>query len=863
MHKVLAPRRERSRIGGLLLKLVIKSIAGALVLVLAQGSIRVLQAESEGRVDPRGPIPSAGEPLVNGDGVQALHSAPALPAGTGEWQPTWIWPEASAGSTPLAAHFRRSISLAPGAEVREARAKVSADQIYRLWVNGHLVSRGPADPGADVALSKDWSHAWLYDTVDLKPFLHPGTNVIAAEVLETDLLSSYSLGHPGFAFEARIATTRQPDVLVKSDNVWQAQAVAAYSVGDFEPAGTRSRGTGLRYDARQDSPDWRQASGQGEGAPWSAAQPIESVWGTLLPSRIPRGMEVEWPAANIEDATANVTATGPLNEPSHGTRVDGPGSFSLRFDRILSAFVSLRVHGQAGTIVTLEPAEARVGSSPRRSMQLTLREGETIFEYPEYDSFSTIRVTVANTNQPVTFSDITAEFISQPVTYQGSFESSDPGLNALWKAARWQTQICMQDHYLDSPNHQEPLGDFGDYLVEALENEYAFGAPALTRQDLEKFARILSHADSVNFHTSYALLWLQTLVDYYNYTGDASLVRELKPTVDALLDHFATFRGSNGILSEAPNYMFMDWVTIGGFPTHHPPAVIGQGYLTAFYYRALADGMQVAQIEGDSARKAKYAELRRSLALAFERELWDERAGLYRDGKPGQNHMPLGRWLPADTQIETHSAHVNALAVLYDLAPRDRQQAILEKLFAVPALNVQPYFMHFVFAAEDHAGLFNHYAWGQMQRWRLNPETHSFPEDWNEGDLSHAWGGTPLIQMSSLILGVTPALPGFKKISLAPHPSGLKFAKGSVPTPLGLVHVEWSETDTAFSLHLLAPDASSVEVTLPEAPAEGDALLVDGKSTSFKPGVTALPISLTGGSHTVVLRHGAPAYALR
>jgi len=74
------------------------------------------------------------------------------------------------------------------------------------------------------------------------------------------------------------------------------------------------------------------------------------------------------------------------------------------------------------------------------------------------------------------------------------------------------------------------------------------------------------------------------LMDYYNFTGDKALIGELAPNIHELLDTYTSWRGKNGILSDAPNYMFMDWVKINGIECHHPPAVIGQGYLTAFYY---------------------------------------------------------------------------------------------------------------------------------------------------------------------------------------------------------------------------------------------------------------------------------------
>jgi hypothetical protein len=270
-----------------------------------------------------------------------------------------------------------------------------------------------------------------------------------------------------------------------------------------------------------------------------------------------------------------------------------------------------------------------------------------------------------------------------PVSYAGSFETSDADLNRLWKASRWATQISMQTHHLDSPHHQEPISDPGDYLIEALENYYAFGEPWLARQDPRKFAGILQHAGYYNFHTSYSLLWLQMLLDYYDYTCDVALVKEMAPAAHGLLDRFTGWRGKNGLISEAPNYMFMDWVNIAGIACHHPPAVIGQGYMTAFYYRGLADARRVAELTGDAAAARRYQQLRRQAAAAFQRELWDARKGLYGDGKPFQASVAPSQWLPADTAIETYSPHVNSLAVLYDLAPASEQKPIIDRIMPV------------------------------------------------------------------------------------------------------------------------------------------------------------------------------------
>jgi len=790
--------------------------------------------------DPRGPVVNAGMTVrTNADGVQTVNYRYRPAAPQAALKASWIWLDPATDASArhgeekhaLAAWFRKEVDLSAAPQSVEAR--VSADQVYRLWINGKLVSRGPADPGNDIDPRFGWSHRWLYDCRNLTPFFHKGRNVIAAEVFSAGQ-PNYSLGQPGFLFDAEIRTA-QSRITVTTGPDWRVLPAAAFSATDGE-------NSYLRFDASREPEGWRLAGFK--DADWPAATVVESVWGTLAASEVPPRMEAVYPPEGVSRASDGVTL--PV-KPGGAVKLTGDGKFSVDFDRVLSAYASVRVHGPAGTEILIEPNELKQPGG-RRKTAVILRDGVTLYEFPTMDSFSTLNIEVRHATGPVVFEDIRASFISYPVGYRGSFETSDAELNRLWKSFRWATQICMQTHHLDSPNHQEPISDPGDYLIEAAENYYAFGEPWLARQDLRKFGLILKNSGYLNFHTSYSLLWLQMLVDYYDYTGDAALVRELAPVAHGLLDKFGTWRGRNGLISEAPSYMFLDWVKINGIPCHHPPAVIGQGYMTAFYYRGLADGLRLAALTGDTARAARYKELRTATAAAFERELWNADKGLYRDGKPFQTSVKPDEWLPADTQMETFSPHVNALAVLYDLAPKARQTAILERVLRDEPLNVQPYFMHFVYASLAHAGLFERYAVAQMHKLQINPDSGTVREMWTDGDYSHGWGGSPLIQMSSRILGVTPATPGFARIAIRPQLCGLKFARGVVPTPHGDVAVDWWRESAQFTLKLTVPAGASAEVVLPVA---GTHVSVDGVALkAAKPGA-AIPVA--PGTHVIVV----------
>ncbi len=163
----------------------------------------------------------------------------------------------------------------------------------------------------------------------------------------------------------------------------------------------------------------------------------------------------------------------------------------------------------------------------------------------------------------------------------------------------------------------------------------------------------------------------------------------------------------------------------------------------------------------------------------------------------------------------------NADAILFGLAPRDRTAGILAKITdparvrpggfnpatgqfeitgqAKPSGNViiqaQTYGMFFVLEAlAEHgdAATVRQYIekfWGPM----VAAGNDTFWENFVQasGTSCHAWSAAPTYFLTTLILGIRPAKPGYAEYWVAPHPVGLEWAKGAVPTVHGEIRVDW------------------------------------------------------------------------
>ena len=105
-------------------------------------------------------------------GTFAGAQTPSAPDWTAQyWPARWILHPAAPARQYGIFHFRKTIELLQ----KPARfvVHVSADNRYRLFVNGKAVALGPA---------RSDTQNWNYETLDLAPYLQAGRNVLAAQV---------------------------------------------------------------------------------------------------------------------------------------------------------------------------------------------------------------------------------------------------------------------------------------------------------------------------------------------------------------------------------------------------------------------------------------------------------------------------------------------------------------------------------------------------------------------------------------------------------------------------------------------------------------------------------------------------------
>lgn len=685
----------------------------------------------------------------------------------------------------------------------KAEIYISADSNYKLSVNGAFIGRGSAQPGGDYANCDPLPYKF-YENYNIEDILNIGVNYITVRVcLGPVVQSEVSCGHGGLIADMVLIYPDGRSVIYGTDDTWTCIREEAWQERDI-------------WDGRKAVIVSENACHTGErnGKEYQAEiVSDQEKFPKLLPAGIPN---LEYAHKSIKDIIAPFESETSRLEYDPGEKVirikkGAPYTFWLDYGRIYAAWPRMKISGKRGTKLTLHMQEfpGKIERSGTTECYM-LGDGLNNIESLRMHSVHYIQVTVSNLYEDIEIIDPIIDVSLYPANMKGSFQCSDPDLEKIYLLGCRTNQICRQTYHMDSPIHQEPLGCMGDYMIESLMNYYTFGDKWLTRFDILKIAYYMKYKNYRMFHPSYCLLYIQMIYDYVMYTGDIEILDHVEETVQKIIKLFEEYLGENMLIEHAPNYMFMDWVEEGEYNRHHPPKCMGQGYLTAMFAGALDTACRLISLINEFGERTKvylddhetlnllsehYRQKAGEVKAAVNRLLWDKEAQLYIDGLFDENAAGNGKWLPADVQIKFTSQHMNTLAVLYDIAPEDRQKDLMVRVMEDASLSqAQPYFMHFVFDALAKTGLFEKYGLEQLRRWNalLRENESGLKEVWYgfDCDYSHAWGGTPTYQMPAKILGVTPAEPGFKKVKFSPClPRGLDWAYGKVPTPDGVITV--------------------------------------------------------------------------
>lgn len=525
------------------------------------------------------------------------------------------------------------------------------------------------------------------------------------------------------------------------------------------------------------------------------------------------------PVSIIYDEPLNVSAG-----KSHDLTISGPCNIMLDFGQVNAGWLEFDCGELPATVECSisefnEPAVFNLGSEHPRKTAVPVRHGNTWrleLNRQLYEGVRYAWIHVPDVERKFKIRNVRLVCQTKPTNYEGSFKTNDEQLNRIWYTAAYTVRLNLLKDYLgailmERSDRHSWTGDAHTSQAAAL---VAFGNYDFIKKN------ILNTADQYNGILSYSLYWVQSLIDYYLYTGDRALLDSLCDNVCHKLDLAYNHYDNN------PSVVFYGW-----------DERLGAGFEkadcreTAVAYRMLSiqTWKMFAKIMKDCGRH--------DLAKKYES---------YAEEKQDRLRFSPG-WMKG-LDIFAASDAINAGTV----APEDTA-TLWRDVFAdrLQRVSYSPFNQFFVLNAMARLGRYGEAmntiddCWGGQLQYGATTFFEVFRPSWNhcslaENDapvnnqcgytsLTHPWSAGIAKWLSEEILGVRPDSPGFASFTVCPHlTSGLTRVEGSVPTPHGKVSVS-IDTEKGKAT-LTVPPGTVGSMAIPLMHADNIEISMNGKA---------------------------------
>lgn len=675
---------------------------------------------------------------------------------------------------------------------------ISADNRYRLFVNGEPVCLGPA--------RGDIAH-WYYETVDIASFLVAGKNTLAAMVWN---LGAYTPGAQMTLKTGLIVQGNSPaEEIVNTDTTWKVIQNIAYSpsIDYLHDVGCCDVVDALRYPWGWEKTgflekDWLSAVNIGKGQPYGTGTSYDWV---LYPRDIPLmdesllRMKTVRRTDGVKVSSTFLQGVSPLTIPANK-------KVSLLIDQtyLTTAYPELKVSGGKNSFIKLTYCEALFKDGQKANRDDV--DGRSIIGfvdkfYPDgginrlfrplwFRTYRYIQVDIETKEEPLTIVDLYGMFTAYPFRENASFSCNDYSLKKVWDVA-WRTaRLCAHETYIDCP-YYEQLQYIGDTRIQALISLYVDGDDRLMRKAIKMFDWSRSFEGITTsrypcripqYIPPFSLYWINMVHDYWMNRNDSSFIKKCIPGIKTVLEWFSDkINSQTRMLGPIPHWNFVDWPQEWPWNNNHPTGGVPPGamngessVLSLQLAYTLKDAIELLSEFGEKELADKYSKLQKSLCKGVWDHCWDKQRQIFAD----------------DLKQTSYSQHANIMGILSNAVPAEMQKDLFNRLMEDTTLiQATFYYRFYLFRALKKVGLAEKYV-NMLEPWyrMMDKGLTTFAEN-PEPTRSdcHAWSASPLFDFLTTVCGVEPAEPGFRSIKIEPHFGKLEYIECTVPHPNGNV----------------------------------------------------------------------------
>lgn len=749
----------------------------------------------------------------NEDDVMSFYSDPASFV-TGLWDgmsAEWIWAPVAVDTNQHV--FLRNRIVLPEKPIRHVLAFVSADDYYKLYINGNFVGQGPAPGYSDIE--------YHYNTIDVTAHIRPGDSVCIAGHAYYQGLKNYRWvsgdGRRGFILQLSAVFEDGTVQTWGTDTTWRALVVPGYRSRHILGMQT---GFNEDVDTRHIPRGWQDASF--DDTSWPKAAVVDGDW-NLHPQ---------------ETDMLDLAELSPVEVVQKG-----PGHYFFDFGKEVVGTGIVKVDGKSEDVVEMRLGEELAGpQTVRHDLRSgclyqdtwTLRGGEQ--EIGQYDYRGFRYGEILAPPGVVDHDSIRAIVRHYPADrHVSSFRCSDEMLNRLWELTKYSTIMGTQEVYVDCPTREQANYSLDAYLTMSAAwyqtGEANFGrrmVELLLQSDPHGKLRCLGPAGKDHFFTEYTIYPVLMAWRYYMYTADRGFLQHNYPGLRRVVEYFRqTFGRSDGLLqgTDAVLSDLVDWPRNRRDRHEMLPVNV---VVNAVYYRAVSILARVADIVGDAPASTAYTRLAEQISSAVNSRLWNEGDGRYVDG------------MDEDARPTAHaSLHANVFPLAMGLVPAERVNLVISHI-QTRGLACNTFLAMFLFEAlYDHGA--SRYAYDLLTADGVDSPMHMVRqgatttwETWAleqkpNASLFHPATAFTGYIIASRLIGITPLEPGFKRIRLQPQLAGIESASIKVLTLHGSVRVECETHGESWTMQVEIPPNTEARVYVPRGDRANGQVSLDGQ----------------------------------
>lgn len=708
-------------------------------------------------------------------------------------------------------HFRKPFDLAE--KPTSFIVHVSADNRYKLYVNGKMVSLGPA--------RGDFFH-WNFETVDIAKYLKKGKNVIASTVWQFGEMRPMAqiTFRTGFILQG----DSEKEKIVNTDKSWKCTRNDAYSIEKvlttyaYYVVGPQEKIDAAKYPwgwERADFQDdnWQNAIQLQHGQPKQGTDWTE--WWFLTPRTIP---QMELTEKSFKKARWAEGIKLQPDFPYEWARLTIPANSKVKLlldqEELTNGYPAFEYSGGGvGASIALTYAESfhidegtKDWRSETKKPNRNVVEGKLrisgpkdviisddgkgrIFESLWYRTFRYIQVEIETKDKPLTIINLRFIFTGYPFEMKAKIEANDEIKKMMevgWRTAR----LDATEIYMDCP-YYEQLQYAGDTRIQALISYYNAGDDRLARNAISQFnqSRLAEGLTQSRFPSyvpqaipPFSLWWIGMVHDYWMYRNDNDFVKKQLQGTRQVLNWFINLQNADGSLKKVPYWNFTDWSEDPNWKSGRPPMT--ENGLSSNMDFQLLWALQLATDLEEKFGSKEIANSYRTKALQLQQTI----KKLYWDAK---------RQIFSDTpEMKFYSQHPNVLAVMTNTITGIEAKKLIERI--LPDETLMPcsiYFKYYLHLAVRKVGLGDKYldmlgVWRKHIDFGLTTFGEMTDSSRTRSDC-HAWSAHPNIEFFRILLGIDTDSPNFQKIKIQPNLCGLRNASGSIPHPNGEIFVKY------------------------------------------------------------------------